>query len=312
MGRFLLLLCAAAAAAAATELQLLRRVRDPVPGSYIVKLKPCDAATYQRHVNNVSTTAGCALRREYSFLAAHGFAAYSANLTAAALQSMLARDDVAFVEQNGKATLPPQPPVPPPPRPPPGTSSSWTAGRQPLRCGESQDNPHNWGISRISAQKNWSGSWFPSASNPNPDYEYDGAVGTTVYAYVLDTGIQCSNPDFAAERCLPTQSFVEGESGEGDFQGHGTHCASILGGIAYGVAKRVVLQPVRVMSMYGTGSYEDIMAGMDWAAAQHPGSPGILSLSIGGSVSETLNAAVAAVVASGRLLVAAAGNDGWD
>ena len=37
-------------------------------------------------------------------------------------------------------------------------------------------------------------------------------------------------------------------------------------------------QPVRVMNQYGSGSFADIMAGMDWSAAQHPGSPGVLSL----------------------------------
>jgi subtilisin family serine protease len=54
------------------------------------------------------------------------------------------------------------------------------------------------------------------------------------------------------------------------------------------------------------------MAGMDWSAAQHPGSPGVLSMSIGGVTSTAVNDAVTAVVASGRAVVAAAGNDNHD
>jgi subtilisin family serine protease len=277
--------------ASASGLEVLN-VTNSEEGSFIVKLRPhlASGASLQGHVDQLTQIDGFHLRRQYTFLAEHGFPGYAVNLSSSALEAVLNHPDVAYVEENGKASI--------------------LQKRE--SCDTSQHNPHNWGISRIGARAGWQGSWFPSASNPNPDYNYNSEqAGKGVYAFVLDTGIECTNDDFD-ERCLAGISFVEGESGSGDFQGHGTHCASILGGIVYGTAKRVFLQPVKVMSMYGSGSYADIMAGMDWSAAQHPGSPGVLSMSIGGSTSQALNDAVTAVVHSGRAVVAASGNENQD
>ena len=266
--------------------------KEPVQDSFIVKLHAHvgSSAGVEAHVTNMSSNIGHGflLKRQYSFLAGHGFPAYAANLSKPALESILKHPDVEYVEQDGVASI---------------------YGDIDATCDTNQNNPYNWGLSRISAQKDWKGTWYPSASNPNPDYSYNNeAAGQGVYAFVLDTGIECTNKDFD-RRCLPGKSFVPQEPGSGDIQGHGTHCGSILGGIVYGVAKQVYLQPVRVMNMYGSGTYADIMAGMDWSAAQHLGSPGVLSMSIGGSTSQAVNDAASAVVASGRAVVAAAGND---
>ena len=207
-----------------SALQLLN-VNHSLPGSYIVRLR--DGLALEGHVANMTSMEGFALHRQYSFLAQHGFPAYSANLTEAALDNVLGHPDVAYVEENGVATL---------------------FGGEAPTCDTRQDNPHNWGISRISARAEWSGTPFPNSNDRNPDYAYNaGAAGKGVYAFVLDTGIECNNADFD-ERCLTGVSFVEGEGGVGDFQGHGTHCSSILGGIVYGVAKQVFLQPVKVLT----------------------------------------------------------------
>lgn len=262
------------------------KMQQPVEGSYLVKLKPQAGANgVEAHLKNVSATEGFDLRWQYSFLAEHGFPAYAANLTSSALQLLLNDPAVDYVEETGHASV---------------------------FCDVNQGNPANWGISRISAQRDWVGSWSPSPTNPNPPYNYDkGASGQGVYAFVLDTGIECSNKDFT-DSCLHGKSFVKNEPDDGDYQGHGTHCSSILGGTVYGVAKSVFLQPVKVMNMYGSGTYDDIIAGMDWSASAFPGSPGVLSMSIGGSASQAVNDAVSAVVKSGRLVVTASGNDNDD
>lgn len=263
------------------------RVDNPVSGSYIVKLhSQYNETGLETHIRNMSSIEGFHMTRQYSFLARNGFPAYSANLSDSALSEVLTHPDVAFIEQDGIASV---------------------------LCDTAQQNPHNWGISRISAKESWTGSWYPSPSMPNPAYKYDSlSAGASVYAFVLDTGIECTNVDFVSAQCLPGKSFVPNEPDDGDYQGHGTHCSSILGGRVYGVAKKVFLQPVKVMNMYGSGTYADIMAGMDWSASKFPGSPGLLSMSIGGSTSEALNDAVSAVVASGRAVIAAAGNENQD
>jgi subtilisin family serine protease len=81
-------------------------------------------------------------------------------------------------------------------------------------------------------------------------------TGCGVRVAVLDTGIDLRHPDFATRalvgRC--SRSFVPGESVQ-DGNGHGTHCAGIVGGptesrsgIRYGVAPRVQLLIGKVLS----------------------------------------------------------------
>ena len=71
----------------------------------VPKLQPHlgSGAALNGHLANM-TSDGFALHRPYPFLADHGFPAYSANLTAEALQEVLDHLDVLYVEQNALAT----------------------------------------------------------------------------------------------------------------------------------------------------------------------------------------------------------------
>ena len=99
------------------------------------------------------------------------------------------------------------------------------------------------------------------------------------------------------------------------WQGHGTHCAGTVGGILSGVAKKVGLVSVKVLSDQGSGSYSGIINGINWVIdqVQSTGRRGIMSLSLGGGKSNALNSAIAnAVDAYDIPVIVAAGNSNND
>ncbi|KAG6007792.1 Cuticle-degrading protease [Claviceps maximensis] len=159
-----------------------------------------------------------------------------------------------------------------------------------------------WGLGRISHREKGS-----------TDYQYDSSAGAGTCAYVLDTGIEASHKEFEG-RAEFLKSFISGQNSDGN--GHGTHCAGTIGSKTYGVAKKVKLYGVKVLSNSGSGSYSSIIAGMDYvvqdAETRDCPSGTIASMSLGGTYSASINQAAAAMVRSGVFLAVAAGNDNRD
>ncbi|MEY2232427.1 MULTISPECIES: S8 family peptidase [Streptomyces] len=141
-------------------------------------------------------------------------------------------------------------------------------------------------------------------------YTYSGrAEGVTVY--VLDTGINTGHREFGGRaRAGYNALFL---SSSRDCSGHGTHVAATVGGETYGVAKGVSLVGVKVADCRGSAALSAILKGLDWVvkdAAKAPTTPAVANMSIGGSRSHALDAAVIRAVAKGITFTVAAGNDG--
>ena len=137
-------------------------------------------------------------------------------------------------------------------------------------------------------------------------------TASNVAAYVVDTGIDASHPEFGG-RVINGFDAVSGGSGATDCNGHGTHVAGTIASATYGVAKSAILVPVRVLGCDGSGTYSGVIAGLDWIAHNRPSTQrAVVNMSLGGGTSSSLDSAVASLVASGVAVVVAAGNSNVD
>jgi subtilisin family serine protease len=134
--------------------------------------------------------------------------------------------------------------------------------------------------------------------------------GAGVTAFIIDTGIRTTHSDFGGRATVGTDTVGDGQNGQ-DCNGHGTHVAGTVGGTTYGMAKAVNLVAVRVLSCSGSGTFEGVIAGVDWVTANHSG-PSVANMSLGGGAFQAVDDAVAASIASGVTYSLAAGNSAAD
>jgi subtilisin family serine protease len=159
-----------------------------------------------------------------------------------------------------------------------------------------QPNPPSWGLDRID-QRSW--------ATPSNSYAF-AATGNGVTAYIIDTGIDFTHPDLEGRASTGIDEVTSGGSAA-DCNGHGTHVSGTVGGATYGVAKDVSLVAVRVLDCSGSGSTSGVTAGIDWVTANAK-KPAVANMSLGGSASSTLDAAVNNAINSGITFAIAAGN----
>lgn len=153
-----------------------------------------------------------------------------------------------------------------------------------------------WGLDRIDQ----------TALPLDGKFSYGTSTGTTVY--IVDTGVRISHSDFGG-RASYGYDAVDGDSIAADGNGHGTFVAGVVAGTKYGVAKNANIVAVRVLDNNGEGSTAGVIAGVDWVTANAK-APAVANLSLGGSPSTALDAAVRRSIAAGITFVLAAGNEG--
>jgi subtilisin family serine protease len=166
-----------------------------------------------------------------------------------------------------------------------------------------QTNPPSWGLDRIDQR----------ALPLNNSYTYN-ATGAGVTVYIIDTGIWFTHNDFGGRAVTGEDEITPGGTAT-DCNGHGTHVAGTVGGSSYGVAKSVKLVAVRVLDCSGSGSYSQVIAGVDYVTRQkqaNPSVPAAANMSLGGSTSAALNQAVTNSIAAGVTYAIAAGNSSAD
>ncbi|MDX3060141.1 S8 family peptidase [Streptomyces sp. NE06-03E] len=163
-----------------------------------------------------------------------------------------------------------------------------------------QDNPPSWGLDRID-----------QAETAGDDaYTYPDAAGGDVTAYVIDTGVRVTHNDFEG-RATSGFDAVDNDDDADDGNGHGTHVAGTIAGASHGVAKKAKIVAVRVLDDAGSGTTEQVVAGIDWVTENHQG-PSVANMSLGGSADPALDAAVQKAIASGVTFAVAAGNESSD
>ncbi|MFI5545160.1 S8 family peptidase [Streptomyces sp. NPDC051815] len=156
-----------------------------------------------------------------------------------------------------------------------------------------------WGLDRIDQRL----LPLDNAYSPNTN-------GQGVAAFIVDSGIDFTHPEFAGRALRGFDAIGDGRNGQ-DCNGHGTHVAGTVGGTNVGVAHKVTLVSVRVLGCDNRGSWSGIIAGLDWVAT-NARQPAVLNASLGGDRIEAVNNATAAVFDRGVLPVVAAGNENRD
>ncbi|MFE0632204.1 S8 family serine peptidase [Streptomyces sp. NPDC058864] len=144
-----------------------------------------------------------------------------------------------------------------------------------------------------------------------------GYHGEGVKVAVLDTGADQTHPDLAG-RVSEAKDFSDSGSTQDHF-GHGTHVAATAGGsgaasggLRKGVAPSADLLIGKVLGDDGFGSESQVIAGMEWAAAQ---GARVVNMSLGSDEpsdgTDPMSMAVNEISrSSGALFVVAAGNAG--
>jgi len=173
----------------------------------------------------------------------------------------------------------------------------------------------NGKVVALGSTSSWALDRLDQADLPLDGMFNPASDGAGVHVYIVDTGIDSDHPEFTG-RVGAGYDFVNDDTNPEDCEGHGTHCAGLALGTTWGVAKGATLHGVRVLGCTGGGTYYDVIAGVDWVARQHsnmyPGTRAVMSMSLGGGASTSMNNAVDAATAMGVPVVVAAGNDAGD
>ncbi len=145
-----------------------------------------------------------------------------------------------------------------------------------------------------------------------------GLVGRGVRVGVLDTGIDPSHPEFAGKDVQFQEFDSEGHpvaSVAHDTATHGTHVCGLVAGRNCGVAPEASLAVAAVLTSGGSGTFAQILAGLDWLIRTDFANDDVkvLSASLGtdGYNGNFLNPLLSAFHAPGLLMVAAIGNSGF-
>lgn len=166
-----------------------------------------------------------------------------------------------------------------------------------FRINATQPSPPSWGLDRIDQKT------LPL----NNSYTYPDSAGTGVTAYIIDTGVRITHSDFGG-RASYGYDAIDNDNTAQDGNGHGTHVAGTVAGTAYGVAKKAKIVAVRVLNNAGSGTTAQVVAGIDWVAANAV-KPAVANMSLGGGADSALDTAVRGAISAGVTFAVAAGND---
>ncbi|MEA2036998.1 MAG: S8 family serine peptidase [Nanoarchaeota archaeon] len=159
--------------------------------------------------------------------------------------------------------------------------------------------------------------------------EYYGVDGEDTVIAIIDTGIDPTHkslddldddPETDDPKVIAFKDYVNFRPEPYDDHGHGTHCAGIAAGTGgssdyRGVAPKAKLVGVKVLDDWGSGSFSQVLAGIEWAV-QNKDRYGInvISLSLGANINSDgttpQEQAVDLAVDSGINVIVAAGNSG--
>ena len=250
---------------------------EPAPDPQVVSTATALTSTYG---GSFSSTWGVALK------------GFLLNATDAQAIAMSQDGRVAFIVQDGAIAV--------------GTPDSTPIVMTPDPNADLNPQPNaSWGLDRIDQRYRPLNNYYAYVNN-----------GDGVNAYVIDTGILPTHYEFSG-RASSVYDAVDSEGGGIDCNGHGTHVAGTIGGRTFGVAKKVRLFGVRVLNCQGTGTWSDVIDGVNfvtWHSKQsaQQGTPALANMSLGGGSNQAVDAAVRNSIRANVTYIVAAGNGNSD
>lgn len=151
-----------------------------------------------------------------------------------------------------------------------------------------------WGVKRVNAPGVW-----------------DATMGEGVKVAVIDTGMDYNHPDLKSVYAGGYNSIATANPPLDD-QGHGTHVSGTIAAVrdakgVVGIAPKARLYAVKVLDASGSGTYSNIVDGIQWAVDNKMQ---VINMSLGGgSGTAALASVMAAADKAGVAIVCAAGND---
>jgi len=151
-----------------------------------------------------------------------------------------------------------------------------------------------WGVKRVNA----SGAW-------------NFTEGAGVKVAVIDTGMDYTHPDLKANYAGGYNAIVSTMTPMDD-HGHGTHVSGTIGAVrdskgVVGIAPRASLYAVKVIDKNGSGTYSNVISGIEWAVQNKMN---VINMSLGGGGSvDAMVKVMTAANRAGVTIVCAAGND---
>jgi len=206
------------------------------------------------------------------FTYSHAIRGFAGNLPPQSIEAIRANPNVAYVERDGLM----------------------------------QADVGSWGLDRIDQRD------LPLDSSYFASFD-----GSGVDVYIIDTGIDYatySGGEQFGSRLdqIRDHDFIDNDDDASDCHGHGTHVSGTVGSTGYGVAPGVTLIGVRVLNCQGSGTYAQVIAGIDYVAATATG-PSVANMSLGGGYSSAVNDAVNNAVDQDRVVFAvSSGNSNAD
>ncbi|MCX6356519.1 MAG: S8 family serine peptidase [Candidatus Aureabacteria bacterium] len=195
--------------------------------------------------------------------------------------------------------------------------------------------PNDPEFSKLYAMKNTGQNGGTAGADIDAEGAWDLATGDSVVVAVIDTGVDYTHPDLAANiwangNEIPGNGidddgngyvddvrgwdFKNNDNDPFDDHSHGTHCAGTIAAVGNngvgvaGVCWHAKIMPIKFLGADGSGTVADAAKAIHYAALM--GARVMSNSWGGGGFSQTLKDAIEEAYAAGALYVAAAGNSG--